>query len=96
MGDEKALVFVLLFGWGCLFNWITSEAIRHGYAEGFLWLLVAIGSGVTIAGVWYLFPDVGPWILVGFVCSGIPMCFGAIWRYVQARKKSQVDIRKET
>ena len=87
-------VFLALFGFGCLYNWITAKALQRGWTEGFLWLLVAGGSGATIAGIWYIDPDAGLLTLKAFVCSGLPMCVGAILRYVQARERAEDSIRK--
>lgn len=76
-------VSLLLFGVG--FNWLTGWLHRKGYKDGYTWLLVVIGTAVTLLASGFL---IG-WLAVGvlfvlFACSGLPMALGDAWRHKRA------------
>ena len=81
------LAFLLLFGY-----WFDSQVKKWGSdAEGFTWLLVVIGTLVTLAGLGLLdlFLDwnAGLLGLAAFSASGFFMCLGAVRRYVEMRNR---------
>ena len=89
----SAVIFLLFFG--LLFNWVTATAERKGYAEGYTWLFVAVGTAV-ILGVGGLLAGWKIFLLffVLFAAAGTPMAAGEIWRFWQARKREQERLSK--
>lgn len=78
-------VFLALFVFGLGFNWLTAWLHRSGHSDGYTWLLVVIGVGVTLLAAG---PVIG-WeavliLFLLFVASGLPMAAGDIWRHRQA------------
>ena len=78
-----------LFIFGLGYNALVGWGDRKGYLEGFTWLAVAVGCAVTLGGVAIIDWHAALITLIGFVASGIPMAFGAIVRYVTARRAEQ-------
>lgn len=83
-----SIIFLFLFG--LFFNLVTGRLQKAGFAEGYTWLLVVVGTAVTLiaAGIllgWEIFLV----LLALFAASGSPMAAGDIYRYWQARKKEQ-------
>jgi hypothetical protein len=78
-------VFFLLFVFGLGFNWLVTWMHRHGHSDGYTWLLVVIGVGVTLLAAG---PVVGwePVLMMFalFAASGLPMAAGDAWRRRQA------------
>ena len=78
-------VALLVFSY--LYNIFINWLHRRGLNEGFTWLEVVIGVGVTLAAA---IPLVG-WrdiliLFACFACSGFFMSAGDIWRYTRARE----------
>lgn len=90
------LISLLIFGY-----WFNSQVEKWGTdAEGFTWLLVVIGTLVTLAGIALLdvFLDwnAGLLGLMAFASSGFFMCLGAVRRYVDLRNRLKVMARHDT
>ncbi|GEM_PF-2390898 len=88
-GIFSAVILVGLFGFGW---WFDRQVGRWGAdADGFTWLLVVIGTLVTLAGVGLLDLvldwNAGVLGLAAFSASGFFMCYGAIQRYVNMRER---------
>ena len=90
-----------LFGTG--FNRLVAALEKRGYLEGFTWLAVTAGVGVTVAVMamaswgWYMTGwQWGLWMLAGFASSGMPMALGAVERYVRRRRSEQETLRRIT
>lgn len=80
---------------GTLYNQLVSHLEKKGYSEGFVSLLVAAGSGVTLLGMAVLDWQAALLALVCFMASGSPMILGSILRYVQAREQSKQRLIRE-
>jgi len=87
------LAGLLLFGIG--YNLLVAWLIRHGYAEGYTWALVAGGVTFTLGGLAILDPQAAMLAMLAFACSGAPMSIGAWWRHVRQRKTGQDAQRHE-
>lgn len=79
--------FLGLFLFGLGFNWLTGWLHQRGDNEGYTWLLVVVGVGVTL----FVGGFVVGWEAVGvlfllFAASGSPMAGGDVHRYLQARR----------
>lgn len=88
-GALSVLIYVglLVFGW-----WFNHRVERWGMdADGFTWLLVVIGTFVTLVGIGLLdlFLDwnAGLLGLSAFAASGFFMCSGEVQRYVILRRR---------
>ena len=92
-----ALIYILLFAFGWLYNWAVAKAEREGYAEGYMGYIVAAGVAITLLPFAFI-PDpvVIWWVYGAFVASGVPMILGSMWRHIQARKAEQNDERQTT
>ena len=80
---------------GVLFNAFTAKSERGGWIEGLTSLYVALGVAVTIL---IVTPLIG-WnnaivLIMAFVCSGIPMILGSLYRHNAAEKWQQHEILK--
>jgi len=89
------LIFVCEILFGILLNWGIGEAKRLGYLEGFNWL-----AGVTAGAAVLIGMALIDWKAAGiafglFICVGVPLVSGEIWRYMQARRASQEEIMDE-
>lgn len=88
-GFIAAILFLGLIAFGWKFNRYV-ESLKDD-ADGFTWLLVVIGSFVTIVGVGLLDLVVdwnaGLISLAAFASSGLFMAYGAIQRYITARRR---------
>jgi hypothetical protein len=87
------LVGLVLFGFA--YNALTSHLERTGKARGFVSLLVAGGTAVTIGAAGLLI-GFGPALIVlaCFVASGLPMMIGSMKRYVEERAKDEQAARE--
>ena len=79
-------LFLLCFGIG--FNWLVSWLHRRGWDDGYTWLLVVMGTAVTLVVAGFTVGWPVALIVAGyFGCSGLPMAVGDILRHVQARSR---------
>jgi hypothetical protein len=78
------------------YNALIARLEREGYLEGFVSLSVAAGTAVTIAATAVFSWQFAVLCLGAFVASGLPMMVGSIFRYWQARKAGQEDLRHES
>lgn len=83
-------VGLLAFGIG--YNWLVLQLGRHGYDDGYTWLLVVVGVAATVivAGFtigWHTVALLGLY----FAASGLPMALGDIYRHVRARRAERND-----
>lgn len=85
-----ALIFMGLLAFGWWFNRHVVERLGSD-ADGFTWLLVVIGCGVTLVGTGLLDLvldwNAGLIGLVAFAASGLFMSYGAIRRYITLRRR---------
>jgi hypothetical protein len=89
------LMAALLFIFGAAYNAAVTWLNRRGMTEGYTWLLVAIGTAVTLLASG---PVIG-WdnvirLFILFVASGAFMAGGDIYRYLHnkaAENKSKRD-----
>lgn len=95
------LAAVVLLVFGFYFNRRVELAERTGELEGFTWFYVTIGVAVTLlAPGLILFELLFPaWVwaiilFVAFACSGWPMSWGAMQRYLKARRAHQESLRE--
>lgn len=84
---------LLLFG--VAYNRVVSWLEQRGYDEGYMGLIVAVGVGVTLAGVAILDTRAAALAFVAFALTGAPMVAGSVWRHARARERAQDVIRRE-
>ena len=94
LGTLIAVYFGLMV-FGIVFNQITEWAVNHGYAQGYLSLIVAFGAGVTITATAIISPVFALITLGAFAASGTPMIIGSIWRHVRERERELEALRRE-
>jgi len=87
-------IYLVLHGFGWLYNWAVAWLEGKKYSEGYMGLIVAVGVGVTLFPFLFMGPVSVVWVYLGLVASGIPMMAGSIWRHVKAREKEQADERQ--
>jgi hypothetical protein len=80
-------IILILFGW-----WFNRQVEKWGTdSDGFTWLLVVIGTLVTLVGIGLLDLlldwNAGLLGLSAFSASGFFMCYGAVRRYVTLRNR---------
>lgn len=82
-----AATAVGLLAFGLVFNWLVNRWNRAGYDDGYTWLLVVIGTAVTVIAAGFTIGWTAV-VLLGFyfAASGLPMAVGDIWRHVKARR----------
>lgn len=90
----QLLVSIALVMFGVVYNWTTERMEHSGYHHGYLSLIVSIGVAGTllIAGIRERTASVR--FFYYFVCSGIPMILGSIYRYVAQRESDKRDLAK--
>lgn len=88
-------VLLILFLFGIGYNALVAWLIHHGYDEGYMWVIVAIGVGVTLIGLALIMPSAAVLALATFAASGLPMAAGSWWRHVRSRKTAQDRTRAE-
>ncbi len=78
---------------------ITYNAIVHHFESqqadlwGYTSLFVALGTLITLMGTWYFIGTSNFLIVVGaFFCTGLPMIFGSVWRYISSQTKYSFTI----
>lgn len=87
-----AATAVGLFAFGTAFNALVGQLNRHGYNDGYTWLLVVAGVAVTVTVAGFTIGWGAVLLLfVYFAASGLPMAFGDIWRHVTARRAERHD-----
>lgn len=88
--------YLALILFGIVYNAITAWAEKEGYLEGFTWLAVVVGVAVTLI---LTAPIIGAktfgLLFSAFACSGLPMCAGALARYLKRRKAYLQSLRSE-
>lgn len=91
-GIVSVIIFLALIGFGWRFD--RYVAGLGADADGFVWLLVVVGSFVTIVGIGLLDLaldwNAGLISLAAFASSGLWMSYGAIKRYIVARRRLKV------
>lgn len=83
---------LLIFGVG--YNALVAWLEREGHAEGYVALLVVVGTLVTLAGAMALV-GMEAVVQVGlcFVASGIPMIVGSCARHVKERQATLEEVK---
>jgi len=85
-----AVTAVGLFAFGVAYNWLVIQLNRRGYDDGYTWLLVVVGVGVTVLAAGFTIGWLAVLVLlVYFAASGLPMALGNIYRHVKARRAEQ-------
>jgi hypothetical protein len=84
---------LLLFGTG--YNAITAWAERRGYTKGYLSLFVVFGVAVTLGATVVVSWQFALITTGAFICSGLPMITGSIWRHVRDRERELERLRAE-
>jgi hypothetical protein len=88
-----ALVLLALFGLG--YNALTEYLEKSGRSRGFVSLLVAAGSAVTILASGFLIGWIPALIVLAcFGASGLPMIVGSVIRYINARSADEKAARE--
>ncbi len=98
-GGVSVLAWLGLFGY--FYNRWIARVEKRGELEGFVSLAVALGVGVTVLGIGALDlliegVNAGVLALVAFGCSGTPMMWGSMRRYVVRRRRDQEGMRDDT
>lgn len=88
------LVFGGLFVFGFVYDRLIAWCEGEGYAEGYLAMLVAFGTLITLLGVAVIDWRAALLALGAFCASGFWMIVGSWWRHVQARRRAQ-DLARE-
>ena len=88
-------VLLILFLFGIGYNALVAWLIHHGYDEGYMWVIVAAGCGVTLLGLGIILPQAALLALATFTASGLPMAAGSWWRHVRSRRAAQERTRSE-
>ncbi len=84
--DSLPIVALALFLFGIGFNWLINELHRRGLNDGYVWLEVVIGVGVTLAAASFIIGLQTAFILfLLFAASGLFPALGDIYRYIRAR-----------
>lgn len=87
-----AVTAAALFGFGLAFNWLINLFNRHGLDDGFTWLLVVVGVGITVLAAGFTIGWTAVIVLfIYFAASGLPMAAGDIYRYAKARRAERYD-----
>ncbi len=89
------LVFVCELLFGILFNFGIAYAKRQRYLEGFNWLAGVIAGAAVLIGLLLIDWKAAVISFGIFICVGVPLVSGEIWRYMQARRASQGHIIDE-
>jgi len=87
-------VFLSLFIFGIFYNALVNWVETKGYDEGYMSLIVALGVGITLAGVAILSIQAALLSLAAFICTGSPMIAGSISRYMQRREAHLKALRE--
>ncbi len=90
-----AVVLAGLHAFGWLYNLVVAWLIHHGYDEGYMAMIVAVGVAGTLGGIALLPAQTLTLDLAAFAASGIPMALGSWWRHVRARRAGQDAQRSE-
>lgn len=95
--SEAINILLALVVFGYLYN-LKIERLGHK-GEGWQWLMVVIGVGVTQIGVGILDMFLG-WNafllgLMAYSASGLPMIWGAVARYVEAHDRAHKAIHDD-
>lgn len=90
MGVISSLVL-----FGVVYDHQVERWERNGWAEGYLSLIVALGVGVTLAGLAVACWPAAVLGLVFFAASGTPMIVGSIKRHVKAREEAMKAMQRE-
>lgn len=95
--SESINILLALVVFGYLYN-LKIERLGHK-GEGWEWLMVVIGVGVTQIGVGVLDMILG-WNafllgLMAYAASGLPMIWGAVTRFVDAHDRARKAIHDD-
>ena len=85
------IIYLVLFVFSIFYNWLVAWLEREGHINGFVSLFIVGGVLVTLGGMALLNPFFALITLGGFVCSGTAMIIGSIQRYMQKRKRIQLE-----
>lgn len=87
-------VSILLIAFGIGYNWLTEKLEQHGYQHGYLSFIVSLGVAGTLAIAAIRERTTILRFFFYFVCSGIPMILGSVYRYVSRRESDRRDLAK--
>ena len=86
-------VLAALFGFGLGYNSLVAWLERTKRHEGYMSIMVIIGTAVTIAASAILNGTQATlYTLACFAASGAPMALGSMWRHAQRRTRRQTDL----
>ena len=87
-----AVTAVALFAFGIVYNWLVLQISRRGHSDGYTWLLVVIGVGITVIAAGFTIGwAVVLLLFVYFAASGTPMAMGDIWRKIHAESVERTE-----
>lgn len=94
-GWNLAAVMAGLLVFGVGYNAFVAWLEREGHAEGYVALLVVVGTLVTLAGAAMLI-GMEAVVQVGlcFVASGMPMIIGSCARHVRERRATLEEVKR--
>jgi hypothetical protein len=84
---------LILFGFG--YNSLIAWSERRGYTKGYMSLFVAFGVAVTLGATVVISWQFALITTGAFICSGLPMILGSIWRHVREREHEIQRLRAE-
>lgn len=87
-------VSILLIAFGIAYNWLTEQMERHGYHHGYLSFIVSIGVTGTLLIAAIRERTASLRFFLYFVCSGIPMILGSVYRHVSQQEQDKRDLAK--
>lgn len=83
---------LVLFGIG--YNALVGWLMQHGYDEGYMGIIVAVGSAITIGGLAVISFPSAVLAMICFIGSGVPMILGSMIRYARARAREIAALKK--
>lgn len=98
---ELMIAAIILTLFGVAYNTIVHYLEEfHDNLWGYTAFFVALGTLITLLGAWYFIPTQAFLIVLGaFICTGIPMILGSVWRYIVTQathKTNSLQIQHET
>jgi hypothetical protein len=88
-------IYAGLFVFGVIYNLLIAHFEKRGWLEGFTWMVVSAGVGVTVIALVTVSWQFTLIALGAFFFSGLPMIIGAVGRYVARRERSQRSMISE-
>ena len=90
-------VILTLVIFGLTYNHLTTYLLNHGYAQGYMGLIVAFGVAATLIGAYFIVGrQATEWTFYAFIASGTPMLIGSICRYARQRHDHCQLVQRQT